>query len=371
MSEGTAPDTTAAPGYPSPLWIIALFVALSETTAGVASITTDGTIALMFAIFTVVFPLLVLGVFVWLLLEHPGNLYSPWQYTAQTDVQSYSEALSRESRSRGAIFKLAISEALAAGVAAEQEEPDVAEQVLRAQVAARFEQVVKESCVTIDRSLLMDGAEPVQIPATPETTVDELLDSVWFSISSAVDPYTYNKSWVLADEDLQPLDEIGTQWAEHHDWQRDERSLDEAGIVPGATLLVLPRARPKRVVTSGRKRERRKELGDLLARVDRAARSEGHQVKRISGEQRPRRLVSDSKANYGLYAMPGKYAKASWVSLAADACRALASEQSIQIVPVLVLEREPSDQVRAEAEHLGVLVMWSDQVGLHDAPWAS
>jgi hypothetical protein len=250
MSDAPSLDTGSAPGYPSPLWIISLFVALSETTAGVASISTDGAIALMFAIFTVAFPLLVLGVFVWLLLAYPGNLYSPWQYTKQTDVQSYSEALSRESRRRGAIYKLAISEALATGVAAELE-PDGTEQRLKSQVVARFDQVVQESCVTVDRALLIDGAEPVQIPATAETTVGELLDSIWFSISSAVEPFTYNKSWILANEDLKPLSEMGTQWAERQGLQQDERLLHEAGIAPGDTLLVLPRRR-KRAASAGR-----------------------------------------------------------------------------------------------------------------------
>jgi len=254
MTDGAPLDTAAARGYPSPLWIIALFVALSETTAGVASTTTNGAIALMFAVFAVAFPLLVLGVFVWLLLAHPGNLYSPWQYTEQTDVQSYSEALSRESRRRGAIFKRAISEALATGAAAKQDELGATEQGVGAQAAARFEQVVEESCVTINRSLLMDGAEPVQIPATPETTVNELLDSIWFSISSAVEPFTYNKSWVLADENHKSLDKLGTRWAERQGWQRDERLLRDAGIAPGDTFLALPLAQSKRAMTARSKR---------------------------------------------------------------------------------------------------------------------
>jgi hypothetical protein len=53
-------NTTSAPRAPSPLWIIALFIALSEFMAGVAVIATSGRTQMVFAVFAVVFPAVVL-----------------------------------------------------------------------------------------------------------------------------------------------------------------------------------------------------------------------------------------------------------------------------------------------------------------------
>jgi hypothetical protein len=71
-------DVSKAPSAASPLWVIALFIALSEATAGGAAITTNGTTRLIFACFAVAFPSIVFGVFVWLLIKHAPNLYAQW-----------------------------------------------------------------------------------------------------------------------------------------------------------------------------------------------------------------------------------------------------------------------------------------------------
>jgi hypothetical protein len=221
---------------PSPLWIIALFIALSEAMAGIAAIATSGTTRLIFAIFAVAFPLLVLTIFVWLLLAHPANLYSPQQYTANTTIQKYAEVLSRERRASAVVLKEAASEASAL-IAVDHGAPQSDER--RDEVARNIERIVEESRVKIDRSAILPGADPIEIPVTSGTTVDELLDSVYFSISGAVKPFTYNKAWVLADAD-RPRFDIGTQWAKSEGWQRDSRTLAAAGIAPGSTLFAMP-----------------------------------------------------------------------------------------------------------------------------------
>jgi hypothetical protein len=57
-------NVSRAPAAASPLWIIALFIALSEATAGAAAITTNGVTRIIFACFAVAFPTLVFLVFV-------------------------------------------------------------------------------------------------------------------------------------------------------------------------------------------------------------------------------------------------------------------------------------------------------------------
>jgi hypothetical protein len=238
-------NTTNASSNASPLWIIALFIALSEAMASVASIETDGTARLIFAIFAVSFPVLVLVIFVGMLLLYPANLYSPSQYTAQTTVETYARTLRRERRDNALVLKHAVSEAVSQGSAG-IELPlgaSPSRDALRDQVAEIFEHVMSESSVTVDPSPLLEGADPIQVPVTSNTTVAELLDSIYFSISPAVEPFTYNKSWVLADTNLAPLNDIGTLWARARGSSRDDRTLKEAGIAPASELVVLPQHR--------------------------------------------------------------------------------------------------------------------------------
>lgn len=199
---------------------------------------TDGATRMIFAIFAVDSRSRSWS-FIWLLLKHPANLYSPWQYTEQTSVEGFAAALSRENRTATHVYSQAISETIARASASAPGE------ALQGRVAQTFERLVESSSITIDRSLLLEGAEPVQIPVTSETTADELLDSVFLAIRPAVGPFIYAKSWVLANENGVLLTDIGTEWANSNERPRDERALPEVGIVPGSKLRLLrPPLRP-------------------------------------------------------------------------------------------------------------------------------
>jgi len=91
-------DTSNAPASASPLWIIALFIALSEATAGVAAIITNGVARLIFAVFAVSFPTVVFVVFVWLLVKHAPNLYAPGQYSKDITPEMYRSGIRRDER---------------------------------------------------------------------------------------------------------------------------------------------------------------------------------------------------------------------------------------------------------------------------------
>jgi hypothetical protein len=235
-------NVSQAPSNPSPLWIIALFIALSEAMAGAAAIAVGGGAQLIFAIFAVGFPILVFSVFMWMLVKHPANWYPPWQYTADTPVASYASALNRRHQDEAMVYdKLETAAATAATAAAAEAGPDA----VGDRVRATIRDVVKSNTVTIDPSKLIPHAEPFQIPVSPDTPVGDLLDSVYFAIRPAVKPFTYNKSWVLAEEGRKPLVDIGTTWANTEGIARDERPLTEAGIKPGATLVALPASGPR------------------------------------------------------------------------------------------------------------------------------
>jgi hypothetical protein len=239
------PLDTNAPSTASPLWIIALFIALSEAMAAIAAIATDGLTRLIFACFASLFPLIVLTVFIWMLLKHPGNLYSPAQYTEQTKIEDFVQVLSRANQDREVVLKGAIAEAVVTAKMGESVPTASRDQdSLREQVVESIARFVDEASITVDRASILEGAAPVQIPVTEETTVGSLLDSIYFTISAAVEPFTYNNSWVLADEDFGVLENMGTEWAEQQGWSRDTRSLNQVGIKPGSRLAVVPKSKP-------------------------------------------------------------------------------------------------------------------------------
>jgi hypothetical protein len=247
------PLTTAtAPSSASPLWIIALFIALSEAMASIAAIATDGVTRLLFACFATGFPLIVLTAFIWMLLRYPGHLYSPGQYTEQTRIEDYVQALGRVSRDRDLVYSRALAAALVTAVEEEGTRPTSADgQALRERVVESIDRYVEEASITVDRALVKEGALPIHIPITEETTVTSLLDSIYFEIAPAVKPWTYCSSWVLADESFNLLEDMGTEWAERHGLSSDTRSLKEVGIAPGSRLHVVPKSkRPVRMPPS-------------------------------------------------------------------------------------------------------------------------
>jgi hypothetical protein len=227
-------NVTDAPAHPSPLWIIALFIALSEAVAVLAAVVTSGMVQTGFFVFAVSFPVLVFAVFLWLLLKHPANLYSPSQFTSETTtIERYVAALKREQRDSTVILQQAVSEAISDTVEGDDER-------VRERISEAFERAIEEGTITVDRTPLLGVADPVRFPVTPDTKVAELLDSIYISITPNVKPFTYNKSWILSDADGGLLKDIGTAWAEERGWARDERSLAEAGIEPGSKLTVNP-----------------------------------------------------------------------------------------------------------------------------------
>jgi hypothetical protein len=231
--------TEHAPAYPSPLWIIALFIALSEVTAGVAAITTDGITRSIFAVFTVTFPLIVLSAFVWLLVRHPANLYGPWQYPERVGVEGYAAALSRQRRTANLVYRHAAGEAVAMAAAQEAGTSPSKQAVSAEKVEQEFDRIIRESSIVVDCSAFRSG-EPALFPVTEETTASELLNAIYFELAPAVLPFTYGESWLLTDQDGHRLTDLGTQWARRRNRGRDLRRLEEVGIELGSSLTVLP-----------------------------------------------------------------------------------------------------------------------------------
>lgn len=234
---GTRPALTAA----SPLAVIALFIGLSEATVGAAAVGTGGASQLILAIFAVAFPTVVFSTFVWLLLVHPAHLYPPDQYTTVTTIEGYVRALRRGDVASQAVLQSAITDAVSTAIAIDDEEDARPDQTsLMASVADAVDMAFKRGSVTIVRSPTLGGGRPVRFPVSELTTVQELLDSIYFALEVNVGSGTYGRKWWLVDEEGVGIPNIGTRWArEHTGIASDGRGLLSVGISPGSTLTAV------------------------------------------------------------------------------------------------------------------------------------
>jgi hypothetical protein len=239
-------DVSRAPSTTSPLWIIALFIALSEATAGVASITTNGATRLIFAIFAVAFPIIVFAVFTWLLTAHTAKLYPPDQYSENITPGIYNEGVNAHrqlvfTHGTSAVFAKAVAETIRVPLADEGGKFDnlsPAEQ--QDELYRAFELSVRESTVTVDISPIAPGADPRLVPVSEATTVAELLDDIYFSLVPRVKPYEYMKSWMLREPSSGRIfKDMGTRWAQDRGAHEDTRLLSEVGISPSSELEVV------------------------------------------------------------------------------------------------------------------------------------
>jgi hypothetical protein len=229
----------------SPLRIIALFIALSETLATVGATATDGTARMMMTTFAVSFPFVVLVLFVWLLVAHTAKLYAPSEYTADTSIESFVMATRRQQRDAHIVIRNAIGATVATQVETAEGATAASEADMRDRLIATYDEAISQFSVTVVRGLILAGAEDYQVPISDRTTVQELLDSVYFSLVPAVGPYTYGMSWVLIRGDHEVLADLGSNWAQRNGRTGDDRPLAEVGIAAGTTLTAAPRGHRK------------------------------------------------------------------------------------------------------------------------------
>jgi hypothetical protein len=252
LAEGVR--ASALPDASSPLRIIALFILLSEAAASGAAAATSGATRMILAIFAVAFPLIVLGVFVWLLLKHPLNLYAPHQYTSDTSIQTFASVLRQQQIASQTILEQAVSEAVVTAVAVDGSPSQTSSvHAVRQHVADAFSEAVRAGSITIIRSVF-DGAEPVKMPVTVDTTVQDLLNAIYFALVPSVGPYTYAVEWILMTPEHKPLLNIGSGWARQQGLPEDARRLTEVGLKPGMTLTVISRSHrsfPKEALAAG------------------------------------------------------------------------------------------------------------------------
>lgn len=242
--------STRPRGRTTPLWVISLFLGLTQTVVTVGVTRTDGTVQAVLAVFVVLFPVLIAGGFFAILWNRPQVFYSPGEYGNQ-DPLKFAEAmryrqfnerdlfLRMEESIRSTLQSPAVVQELSENV----QQADRVRAVLRDAADTTIETMRGTTLLTLDsRPLLGDDGEVSYIAYQQFDTVWTFLDYVWYTIADHdVPAYRYGDLWALRDgaSGTRFLD-IGRRWAHEHELEEDSRSLKAAGFVPGMTLEIIP-----------------------------------------------------------------------------------------------------------------------------------
>jgi len=234
MSEDSARHV-GPPKINGPLWVISLFLGLSEVTVSIATTQATGWIQGMLAIFAVMFPTLVTTVFFLILWHNNKILYAPREFSDSTTVSEYADAMNRSTRRNVNIVESALVKSLA-GI---EEKLDAigASAKQRQEIAEYVTAAARSTVVTVDLAAFSEDAS-FEVPVDGRTSVAELLDAVYFGLRGKVGNLSYNRTWLLRDEKTgRSYDDIGTHWARIAlRTERDFRPVREVGIAGGAQL---------------------------------------------------------------------------------------------------------------------------------------
>jgi len=236
----------------TPLWIIALFVSLTETVLGTAVIKTSGGIQVVLTIFVVLFPVFIAVLFFAILWNKAYVLYPPTEYGSETDINSYVNAMRQSNYDKNKLYT-SIKETIHTSLTSEEivnklsqlakdQVTDNAEnqisQVLNSAVGNTIERILEINFITIDtRPLLGKRGKVWRTLYERYQHVSQFLDELWESLEPYILPYTYGIQWVLRDTDSGKIfQEMGRQYANSMGKIIDSRSLQEVGLNPGMHL---------------------------------------------------------------------------------------------------------------------------------------
>lgn len=220
----------------NPLWIISLFLGVSEVTVGIAATQSAGWIQGLLALFAVLFPVGVATAFFVILWLRPFVLYAPGDFSEHTTVTAYVEAMRAPYQPVAAVEEVARH-------AVEAMRPWMGDG--HATAVTHAMNVVREDLarrtITVDvgaaLGLTSSGNLLVNIPVDEKTSVAALLNSLATSTGNAVTPNRYGERWVLQLDGTRFAD-IGSRWAMGCGLPDDDRLLEAVGIPLGSTLTV-------------------------------------------------------------------------------------------------------------------------------------
>jgi hypothetical protein len=222
-SEPDVPARTL-PRVLNPLWIISLFLGLSETTVGTVAALASGWVQGVLVAFAVTFPILVVGAFFTILWKRPEVLYAPGDFPEHVSVKTYVEGMRRGSERDVELLEEVVRDTLESvlpSFVSNMATPAQVTQLVNEAVASAREGIASRF-LTIDLSSASSEFFNfhAQFPLTEEGRVSDLLDRLWAILRDHVKPYTYGTHWVLIDRKSgHTFSDIGSQWAKAQ-WSR-------------------------------------------------------------------------------------------------------------------------------------------------------
>jgi hypothetical protein len=235
---------THQPRVMNPLWIISLFLGLTEVTIGVVATQVEGFIQVILTVFAIVFPSGVAFAFFRILWTRPYVLYAPRDFPQHLTAEAYVRAMQSATVAKqaateaaiGTAIELAVHNLLRDGLLSDLTATDVNAAV--AEVRHEF----KKSLITVDLEQFPGGVEAVSVPASDEMMVVDFLDAVWVNIANYAPPFTYGSSWTLQDRSTGKVfleDYLRDPNKQEEAYYRDRRTVAQVGIRAGMSLLAL------------------------------------------------------------------------------------------------------------------------------------
>ncbi len=230
----------------TPLWVISLFLSLTEVVTGIAVTQATGAVQVALTVFVIAFPALVASAFFAILWDRPHVLYPPTEFAGGADIESYVGAMRRQGRQAAAAFEIAesafesseIEEILRSSLShsGSGEGPNIHRVVSELSTTAR-EKIRQRTLTILTSGITGDADSQLLRPYDPNQTVSELLDGLYFDLSAYVQPETYGRDWALRDAKTEEvLGDMGRRWAHRQGMHLDNRLLSYMGIRAGMRL---------------------------------------------------------------------------------------------------------------------------------------
>lgn len=239
----------------TPLWVISLFVSLTEAVLGAAVTQTSGGTQIALTAFVVTFPLLIAIGFFGILWFKPHHIYAPTEFGQQVGAREFVEAITQrkpldehqlytniQKTIHTTLTSSEIVAALTETITQNQGKilVDDAARILVSAADKAVETIREENFITIDtRPLLGNKGKIWRVPYDQFPTVSAFLDDVWITLNSRkiIPPFTYGERWILRDtKSKREFNDIGFLWADKGGMPRDTRPLKDVGIFSGMEL---------------------------------------------------------------------------------------------------------------------------------------
>ncbi|MEV6627285.1 hypothetical protein AB0M83_26355 [Amycolatopsis sp. NPDC051106] len=226
----------SGPGVRSPLWVISLFLGLSETIVTVVLLKASGWIQGLLAVFATGFPLVTAIGFFILLWCKPEVLYAPGDYGPETTVAEFTTALTRRARSE---IKTAESIIRSTSESLESELTKLgADKPAQEEIIDSITNAIRNNVIHVKIDEIVQGTDEVaELLVDDTTTVQEFLDFVYRAISPFVEPYTYGTSWQLVNLRTGKVVQVADR--DRRVRHGDDRPLGEADILPTDQLVAV------------------------------------------------------------------------------------------------------------------------------------